>query len=1130
MEFSVRTSGRQWLGIGVLCLLALAVTMPAQEVTASIFGTVADKSGAVIPNAKVTVTAIDRNQVIRTLTTDASGNYVAPLLPVGRYSVTAEAPGFKRATQAGIELNVNERLTINLELEVGDVAQEVTVEAQAQQVELQNAQQSGLISGTMVRELQLNNRHFAQLLALPPGVVSNTADSMFVGTTNPTGGNNLVAFSVNGQRQSANAWTVDGADILDRGSNLTIINYPSVDAIEEVRVVRSAYSSEFGRAAGGQMSVITRSGTNQFHGTAYEFWRNNNLNANNFFNNRNLRPGPDGKAPRPPLRYHNFGYTLGGPVWIPKLYDGRNKTFFFWSQEFRRVVNFNAAEVILPTANELRGVFSQPVCVGPNGDCTQTATTITNINPAARAYIQDVFSQLPAPGNGSTINSLFVPLRGVFNSRQEMIRVDQNFGSRLQLYGRFLQDNIPTIEPGGLFTNVFMPGVSITETNSPGKTFVGRGTYTISPRMYNEGGYSYSKGGIFSTPTALVNAANSPNVRIPLPFTNTLGRIPSLAFTSGTSITSFGPYNNFSTNHNIFDNFSAVLGRHTVKAGFAWNYYRKVENAAGANAGSFSFTNAPRPAGTNPYSQAWANFLNGFAASFSQTSVDLSPDLRQHSFEGYLQDDFRITRNFTLNMGIRYSNFRQPFEANNQLTNFDPSLYNPARAFQIDPATGNRIPGTGDPGNGIIIAGVNSPYGNKIARENNLNFAPRLGFAWDPFGKGRTSVRAGYGLFFDTALVGILQQNVFTNPAPFVTNVSIANTRLDNPLAGVPVVSAAPVALRAVAPNWKTPYSQQWSVDFQQDLGWQTQIAIAYVGTKGTNLIGVTDLNHVRPGLARDAGLVPANGYITAGAPTNRLNALRPFRGYTAVNSIQPWYNSNYHGLQMNLQKRFSAGNLFNVAYTWSKAMTDAGSDRASAPQNTYDRGAEYALSPLDRRHVLTIAYVYDLPFFKDTQNAIAKYTLGGWQLSGIFNWNTGLPVTVTSALGNDPAGLGFLGPSAAGPRPDRVFVNNLPINQTIDRWIDASTFAEVPVGQARPGNSGRSIFAGPGIVRWDFSIFKQFPIGENVRLQLRGGAFNVLNHTNYNAPISALGNINFGRITTARDPRNIQIGAKLAF
>lgn len=1115
------------------CLLVLSFCVAAQEVTANIVGTVTDPLGAAVPSAKVTVKNTERN-LTRTYTTGDNGTYSAPLLPLGTYSVTVEVNGFKKATQTGIVLNVNAKATVDFKLEVGELSQEVTVAAEATQVELQSSQQSGLISGTMVRELALNNRHFAQLLALQPGVVSNTADSMYVGTTNPSGGNNLVAFSVNGQRQSANNWTVDGADILDRGSNLTIINYPSVDAIEEMKVVRSAYSSEFGRAAGGQVNVVTKSGTNEFHGGAYEFFRNDKLNANNFFNNANrVNVGPDGKARRPVLRQNNFGYNIGGPIRIPGLYDGRNKSFFFWNQEWRKVRNAIAANVLVPNSTEKAGTFSQDVCLGPQDNpCSTVGRQIpqSQFSTVARQYLQDIWSKIPDPSIPGT-NQLFVPLSGVFDARQELLRVDHVFGPKMTISGRMLLDSIPTVEPGGLFTSVFMPGVAVTETNSPGKSFVFRATNSISTTLFNEAGYAFSRGAIVSEPTGLINSKNSPNIKVNLPFPSTLTRVPSLSYGGLSAITSFGQYDNFSYNHNIFDNLNWIKGKHTFKMGVQYHFYRKQENAAGGNAGSFSFANAPRPgtlSAANAYMQSWANFLLGNVASFTQASLDLTPNIRSNTMELYFQDDYRVMRNLTLNYGVRYSNFRQPFADGETLSNFDRALYDPAKAPQIDPVSGNKVANTGDILNGISIANRNSPYGSKIGREQNSNFAPRFGFAYDPFGRGRTSIRGGYGIFFDTALVGILQQNVFTNP-PLVSNVTISNTRLDNVTAGAPTVSLAPLSVRGTPVDYKTPYSQQWSFDIQHQLASDFLFTVGYVGTKGTNLIGVVDLNLLPPGLAAANGLVPANGYITAGATTARLNALRPFKGYSAVNTIQSWFNSNYHSLQVSAQKRFSRSSMVNMAYTFSKAMTDNGSDRSNAPQNPYDVASDYALSPLDRRHVLTVAYVYDIPVFKDQKGFLGQ-TLGGWQLSGIYSYNTGTPLTVTSSLGQDPGGLGFLGPSSSGPRPDAVGNPILTEKQTVERFFNTAAFAQVPVGVARPGNSGRSVIPGPSITRLDFSIFKVFSLTERMRVQLRGEAFNVTNQTNFSGVSTALGSATFGRVTAARDPRQIQLGLKFLF
>ncbi|HYP05957.1 MAG TPA: carboxypeptidase regulatory-like domain-containing protein [Bryobacteraceae bacterium] len=1117
-----------------LFLIAFLISLPvfAQEVTGNILGIVSDASGAAIPNATVTVTHVERNQVVRELTTNESGAYLAPLLPLGRYDVAVEGSGFKRTVQRGLEVNASDRVTANFTLEVGDLAQEISVEAPAVQVETATAQQQGLISGTMVRELALNNRHFAQLLVLQPGVVTNTSDSMFVGTTNPSGGNNTVGFSINGQRQSSNNFTVDGADITDRGSNVTIINYPSIDAIEEVRVVRSAYSSEFGRSAGGQINIVTRSGTSAFHGSAYEFFRNDKLNANSFLNNAN-------RVVRPPLRYNNFGYTLGGPVTIPGLYNKeRNKTFFFWSQEFRRVTNYTSGNSIVPTAEELQGRFSRPVCVGPVTDvCSQQATQITTINPVARAYIQDVWSKIPT----SPDNNLFVPVRGVFNSRQDLIRVDHNFGTKLNLAVRFLNDSIPTEEPRGLFTNGALPGVHNTRTNSPGRTWVFRGTSTFSPTMYNEAGVTYSRAGIVSEPTGLAASANSPNVQVNLPFPSTLARIPTLVYTGGAStITSYGPYDNKSSNYSVFDNLSWSRGNHNLKFGGLWNQYRKKENAASANAGSFTFAGTPAPAGTTTFQQSWANFLLGNVASYTQTSLDLTPDLKMNGLEFYLQDDWRIRPRLTLNLGVRYSNFFQPYEAGDLLSNFDPASWDPNQAPLIDPATGLIIPNTGNPLNGIIYAegrvpqgGLKSPYGRKIGAEDNNNFAPRIGLAWDVFGTGVTSVRAGYGMFYDTQLIGIYQTNITTNPP--VLNTNITNTRLENPSSGTVQVSASPLALRGTPVDYNTPYAQQWSLDVQHEVLRNLILTVGYVGSKGTNLLGAIDINAVPPGAAAAAGLVPAPtptnaGYITA---TNiaRLNALRPYRGYGPINVIRTWFNSNYNSLQVSAQKRFAGGALINLAYTWSKALTDNGSDRSNSPQNTYAWEQDYGLSPLDRRHVLNIAYVYELPFFRAQEGFVGR-VLGGWQVSGITLWQTGTPLTITSTRGFDYAGMGTAqATSTAQVRPDVVSDPNSGFTRDRFQFFNTAAFADAPPGGLRPGNAGRSIITGPSITRFDFSLFKNIRLAEQVRLQLRGEAFNVLNHTNFDTIGTSFGTTaTFGRVTAVRDPRNIQLGAKLTF
>ncbi|HLW75836.1 MAG TPA: carboxypeptidase regulatory-like domain-containing protein, partial [Bryobacteraceae bacterium] len=582
--------------IAVLGAFTLAVT--AQDITGSISGSVRDAAGAAVTGAKVTVTNTDRNAVMRATTTDGDGNYIAPLLPVGHYAVAIEGKGFKRSIKNDIELNVNDKLTVNFNLEVGEVQQEVTVEANPAEVQLQEATAQGLITGQQIRELALNARNYEQLVSLMPGVVfTGTGNQIYIGVSNPLSGtSNQVTFAINGARTSQNSWTIDGADNVDRGANLTLLNYPSVDAIEEFRVLRGQYSAEFGRDAGGMVNVITKSGSNQFHGDLYEFFRNDKLAANNFFNNANkVNLGPDGTAKIPPLRYNNFGYTIGGPVWIPHIYNGHDKTFFFFSEEFRRSITYTSVQGSAPTADELNGNFPAPVCVQfSSAGCLASATQIASINPTAAAYIKDIFSKIPA---GNSANLINLSLRNIFNARQELAKIDHVFSSKWSISGRFIHDSIPTEEPRGLFTGASLPGVSITDTNSPGKGFTGRLTGAISPTLLNEAGYSYSYGAIVSIPTGLDASANSPDIAaaLKLPFAVTLGRIPAISF-SGTvsTVTGFGPYLDYNRNHNIFDNLSKVMGKHTLKAGVTIDHYEKTENQATNNVGTFTFPTTPR--------------------------------------------------------------------------------------------------------------------------------------------------------------------------------------------------------------------------------------------------------------------------------------------------------------------------------------------------------------------------------------------------------------------------------------------------------------------------------------------------------------------------------------------------------
>ncbi len=1112
--------------------MLLVVSCYGQEITGSISGSVADASGAGVPMAKVTVTNVDRGAIARTTTTDGAGNYIAALLDVGHYSISVEAKGFKTAIQKDITLNVNDKLTVNVKLEVGEVNQQVTVEAGPQQVALQSAEQSTVVNGTQIRELALITRNYTQLVGMMPGVSSASVDQLYVGVSLPSGQSATIPFAINGARNSGSAWLVDGADNVDRGSNLTLLTTPSIDAIEEFKVERSSYAAELGRAGGGQISVITKSGTNAFHGDAFEFVRNDAFAANNFLNNANSLNLVNGKATVPPLRWNNFGWTLGGPVLIPKLYDPRkmekHQTYFFFSEEFRRVVTYAQGTATVPTQAMVNGTFPTPVCIQYSGStCMQTATQINNIDPVAREYIKDIYSRVTLPTNTTTLNSLF---RNVYNFEQELYKLDHVFSPKLQLSARFQRDQIPTIEPTGLFSlGETIPGVGITSTNAPGRIWQVRGVSALTPSIVNELGWNFSYGAIISNPVGSIDSSASPDVKVTLPFPVTLARVPSLSFTGGTGITGYGPYRDYNRNHNVYDNLTKVLGVHTLKFGFTYNHYEKKENAASTNAGSFTFTPASVPTGTTTYNQAFANFLLGNVASFSQASEDITPDILAQQFEFYGQDDWKVRPNLTINIGLRYSNFRQPIDGNGQLTNFDPATYNPANAAPLL-ANGLLAPNAPNPYlNGIIIGGKTSPFGDKVAKQDNLDFAPRFGFAWDPFGTGKTSVRGGYGIFYDSTLYGTFEQNIFSNP-PFVNSASISNTTLDNPAGGTANVTNTPKNPWAVPYNFKTPYMQQWSMDIQRQLLKDSIFSVAYVGSKGTHLLGNVDLNELPPGLAYSSGLIAPNTPITS-ANTPLLNVLRPYLGYGAfAQAIEPWYNSNYNSLQVYGNKRFSASSLVAFSYTWSRSLTDNQSDRSNAAQNTYNfnRG-EYGPALYDRTQVFNVNWVYMLPFFKEQKGAVGK-TLGGWELAGNANIYSGLPYTATTS-GTDPGGLGIIGASAAGLRPDLVCNPNTGFTRTRLEYFNTACFQNPAVSTHRPGNEGRGVIRGPGYQGWSMAASKNLLFAERFRFQLRAEAANVFNHANPNTFLS-LSNVStlFGQIGTYRDPRIIQLGAKLYF
>lgn len=1169
------------------CVLINGVVL-AQEITGSITGTVSDSAGAVVAGATVTISDPAKNNlVVRTLTTNANGEFSAPNLAVSVYTITIEAPNFKKSVRTNVKLDVGQRRDLSFMLDAGQIDEVVTVQSEQVAVELTTATNGTVISGDQVRELSVNNRNFTQLVTLAPGVSNDLSDQVYVGTVNPEGQANIVSISVNGARSSQNTFTVDGADVTDRGSNLTIQAYPSVDSIGEFRVLRSLYPAESGRSGGGQVNVVTRSGGDRFTGTFYEFVRNERFNANDFFTNQTASAGltSDGRAKRRPFRYNNFGWTIGGPVYFFNF--GQNdtgimrkldRTYFFFSQEWRRDKRFPTLTSTVPDTNLKKGIFPVNICLQATGTTCNTVlpagtplTTMRPINPVSQLYLDNIYNKLPNPTNAANFQLSF-PTFNQANFRQEVIKIDHTFSDKASFYYRYQHDKIPTIDANSLFSSgAQLPGVSTTRSNSPGRTHTGQFTYAASPNLIFEGRYTYGYGAILSENIGTLALINSP-ISIPLPFDNQRDRVSTISGNGFSNLQGFGPYDNFSWKQNFSGSVTWISGSHTMKFGAIYSLYRKNENAlAGSNEGTFSAfntpgasvrVNAPGVTGTiNNNLQLWANFLLGTNTTLTQASFDYTADLRQKTFEGFAQDEWRFRRNLTLYYGLRYSFFGSPWDKNGRLTNFVPELFDPAKAPLVTGA-GNRVAAAGKNFcNGLIVNAQNfetgppssnctpteSPWGKFIVDTPNLDFAPRVGLAWDPFGRGTTAIRTGYGIYHDQVLNGTLLQQIGLNP-PYQQTCVVTGVDISNPVPGGDcslAVSSAAANIRGIQANWKTPYLQHWSLDIQHQVAKNTVFTIGYYGSKGTHLIGAFELNDLPPGFA--IGLGPtacATGSSTTptapcqvagtaffgSVPSRILDQIRPFRGYRSLNIIQPRYNSNYNSMQISAQHRFSGSSQINLAYTWARNMTDNQTDRSTAPQDSFDIKSEYGRASLDRRHILTVNYVYELPVFVN-QKGFAGKTLGGWQLSGIATAQSGLPFTATTSS-FDASGIGNSPALVSGNRPALLCDPNVGGARTQQQWFNTSCFAINPPTNSTnianvPGSAGRGIINGPRTTRFDMTLSKNIRFNENMRLQLRAEAFNVFNHTNFRSLSTNVTSSTFGRVISTRDPRTMQFGIK---
>jgi len=1122
--------------------LALLSSLMFSQDSSTMVGTVKDPTGASIANAQVAVVNIARG-ISRTTTTNSEGEWAAAALPPGTYNLTVTAAGFKKYEVRGVVLQVAQKARVDAAMQIGAASTEVTVEgSEVAQVETQSSDLSGTITGKEISQLQLNGRNFTQLATLVAGVSNQSGqDDAGVGV----GGN--VAFSMNGGRTEYNNWELDSGDNMDNGSNTTLNVYPSLDAIAEFKVLTSNYGAQYGRNGSGTVEVETKSGTNSFHGDAYEFVRNDAFNAKTF-----------PQTSLPSYKKNDFGYTIGGPVFIPKVYNtNRQKTFFFWSQEWRRErVPANLGSVTIPslaergcqgaTSNCTPGQFGDFSDLCPGSDCPIDPTTGSpfagNLVPIDQTNAPALMAEIPLPTNGTNTWNGAPTLPT--NWREELFRIDHNFSDKVRGTFRYIHDSWEQTYPTPLWSNGTSFPTIQTDFAGPGVSMVARLTATVSPTLLNEFVASYTTDHITLIP---VGAWKRPqNMTFGLYPGVDQGKVPGINLGGG-GIFNFqedvgylpnGPYNSNPT-YTYRDNVTKVAGKHNLQFGAYFVAAQKNELAQPGTAtnGSLTFDTSNASVSTG---NAFADLLMGNVSSFTQTSAQPKFYNRYKIFEPYFQDDWHVSSHLTLNLGLRVSLFGTYRDRYHNEYNFDTSRY-VAGNSSVDLNDGTV---TGDPFNGVVRCGVTPGVPVSCMKGHLFNPAPRIGFAWDPKGDGKTAIRGGYGVFFEhTNGNEANAESLEPAASPAVQTTSVFNLTSYDQIVPQPAGSTTPLAMISIPNKAVWPYVQQWHLDLQRELWAHTVATVSYVGSKGTHLTRFTDVNQLRPvaanqnpyqpgepiadcGTTLDSNGVPMDAVTPSGTPVPYIAPSTPgglpsgpavnlgmacgtllfpdafrtqFPGVGSVSRLEEKASSIYHALQLSVRR--SVGRLtLSGAYTYSHSIDDSSSARDAVILDTYDVGRARASSNFDQRHLFNLGYVYDLPFFKSP--GLANKILGGWEWSGITTIQSGTPFSVANGVKGDNAGVSNgVSVNSAQSYPDlvgnpRSGIANFPFDGFGPLLYNPSAFA-APRGLTF-GDAPRNYLTNPRRTNFDMAIFKHFAIKESVAFEFRAEAFNVFNHIEY--------------------------------
>ena len=1056
---------------GLVCLLLSAASAYAQLDLGSIDGTVTDSSGGVIAGANVQVRNLDTDFVLK-LVTNSSGLYSAPLLRPGQYQITVEAPGFQRVVRSGVVLQVQDKLRIDFQMQLGQATESVGVTGDAPLLESESATTGEVINTQQITELPLNGRDWLRLGRLAPGTVSTyyARDR---------------SFTANGMRSIENTYLIDGVSNVSylRGldDRRRDVIRPSPDALQEFKVETSLFSAEFGQSAGAVINATLKSGTNRPHGSLFEFGRNAAFDATPFFQ-------PAGTS-KPRFNQHQFGGTLSGPI-------VRDKLFFFFSYEGLRESNPSPQSDAVPTLAMRNGDFSGGVTIyDPSTLRTVNGVAVRdpfqgNQIPMARwdPVARNLITAYPAPNQSGVRNFVYNPA-STTTSDQTNTRMDYRIGSKDQIFGRYSQLDSPTLNPAALPPPANLP-VTVTDVTHG---VAGSWIHNFGPTFIEELRYGFNRiqssqstgtqPNNYGIPNALAPGVQGPPV-INVTGLNSLGAQGNI------------PIDKLSETHEVLDNITKVLGNHTLKAGFDFRLISAFTNSTlnGKAALTFNGAYTQLPSSRSNTGAPFGDFLLGLAQTGTVGSRIVA-DEQGKVYAGYFQDDWKVTRTLTLNIGIRYEVATPYVEANNHSANF---IYAPN-----SPRYGT-----------LALAGVNGNSRELINTDTN-NVAPRFGFAWQALKK--TVVRGGYGIFYgQDEGYGVVARMV-GNP-PFFVSVAFPSDQL-NPLltlsGGFPASAIDPKnAVNPAAVGYPKdsplPYVQQWGLNVQQELVGDWIVEAGYVGNLGLKLNGARDLNQPLPG---------------AGA----INGRRPYPTFGSIRAVEPFDRSTYDGLNLRAEHRFTRGFSFLASYTWGHAIDIASAingedDYSVLPQNSRNLNLERGDASFDVRQRLATNYIWELPFGRGKAWATGRASrlFGGWSIQGVTEVEAGHPFNITTST--DPSNTGTT------ERPNRLRSGHLPADQrTINHWFDTAAF--VLPAQFTFGNAPRNALHGPGRYNFDTAIHRQFAITERFRLTFRAEAFNAFNHPQFSNPNGTIGSALAGTINSTIVPqRQLQLGLRLAF